>query len=295
MTVPLTRRGALGLAAGFLLASAPVHAGGRRVAAIDWAALETTLLLGVGPVAATELVQFRQIAVEPEVPAAVADIGLRGMPNYEALRLAAPDLVLISNFYERQRGTLERIAPVLSLPVYEPGVPPYARAAQATATLGRVLGRDGEARDAVARADEAIAGFRAALRDAPHRPVFVVSVGDARHIRAFGADSMFGDVLGRLGFENAWRTATSYAAAAPLGIEALAQVPDAAVLVVAPVPAEARRTLADSALWKALPMVRDGRVAMIAPVNHFGGLPAAVRFARLAAQALSGQGGGAHG
>ncbi|HYG88552.1 MAG TPA: iron-siderophore ABC transporter substrate-binding protein [Azospirillum sp.] len=295
MSAVITRRRVLGLATGLLLAPAAVCAGGRRVAAIDWAALETALLLDVVPVAATELLQFRQIAVEPRVPSTVADIGLRGTPNYEALRLAAPDLILISNFYERQRGALERIAPVLSLPVYEPGVPPYARAAEATATLGQVLGRDAEARAAVARADETIAGLRAALHGVPRRPVFVISVGDARHIRAFGADSMFGDVLDRLGFENAWTTGTSYAAAAPLGIEALARVPDATVLVVEPVPAEARRTLADSALWEALPMVRDNRVATIAPVNHFGGLPAAVRFARLAAEALREQGRRTHG
>ncbi|PWC38957.1 amino acid ABC transporter substrate-binding protein [Azospirillum sp. TSO22-1] len=267
-----------------------VWAGERRVAAIDWAALETALLLGIDPVAATELRQFREIALEPEIPAGVADVGLRGTPNYEALRLAAPDLILSSNFYERQRGTLERIAPVLPLTVYEPGVPPYARAVEAAAALGRALGRDAQA--AVSRADAAIAGFRDALGGVPRRPVFVVSVGDARHVRAFGADSMFGDVLGRLGFANAWTAATSYSAAAPLGIEALARVPDAAVLVVGPMPAEARRELADSALWRALPMVRAGRVAHLAPVNHFGGLPAAVRFARLTATALGGAGHG---
>jgi iron complex transport system substrate-binding protein len=99
---------------------------------------------------------------------------------------------------------------------------------------------------------------------------------------------MFGEALGRLGIENAWRADTRYAAAAPLGIEALARVPDAAAVVVEPVPPEARRTLPESALWKALPMVQRGRVATIAPVNHFGGLPAALRFARLAAAALEG-------
>ncbi|WP_431862522.1 ABC transporter substrate-binding protein [Azospirillum sp.] len=290
MTRSLTRRRALGLAAGLLLAPTVVRATEPRVAAIDWAALETALLLGIVPVAATELRQFREIALEPEIPAGVADVGLRGTPNYEALRLAAPDLILSSNFYERQRGTLERIAPVLSLTVYEPGVPPYARAAEAATALGRALGREAQA--AVARADAAITGFRDALPSVPRRPVFVVSVGDARHVRAFGADSMFGDVLGRLGFANAWTAATSYSAAAPLGIEALARVPDAAVLVVGPVPAEVRRELADSALWRALPMVRAGRVAQLAPINHFGGLPAAVRFARLATAAL---GGGGHG
>jgi hypothetical protein len=33
-------------------------------------------------------------------------------------------------------------------------------------------------------------------------------------------------------------------------------------------------------------MVRDGRVGLIAPVCHFGGLPSAMRFAELMAGAL---------
>ncbi|RUV29157.1 iron-siderophore ABC transporter substrate-binding protein, partial [Mesorhizobium sp. M7A.F.Ca.MR.148.00.0.0] len=44
--------------------------------------------------------------------------------------------------------------------------------------------------------------------------------------------------------------------------------------------------------WNALPAVRQNRVAVLEPVNHFGCLPSARRFARLATAALAGQ---AHG
>ncbi len=106
---------------------------------------------------------------------------------------------------------------------------------------------------------------------------------------------MLGDVLARLGFENAWKDATSYSAAAPVGIEALARVPEASLIVVSPVPPEARWTLGESALWQALPMVREGRVATIEPVNHFGGLPSARRFARLFGDAMRSQEAAANG
>ncbi len=59
----------------------------RRIAAIDWAMLETLVALGIMPVAATELVQFRKDAVEPMLAESVADLGLRGSPNLELLRL----------------------------------------------------------------------------------------------------------------------------------------------------------------------------------------------------------------
>ena len=289
----ISRRHALGLTAG--LASMPRLAWAavpQRVAVIDWALLETVLALGVIPVAATELLQFRKTVVEPAVPATVADIGLRGTPNYEALNLAEPDLILTSNYYEGQRASLERVAETVSLSIYTAGVQPYTAAADAALTLGRLLGRGAQAEAVVAGTEAEIARLRRALSGIGRRPVLAINFGDARHFRAFGTDSMFGDVLRLLGVENGWTAQSSYSATAPVGIEALARFPDATVIVVPPVPADAVRTLADSALWQALPTVRENRVTVIEPVNHFGGLPAALRFARLATAALLQRGAG---
>ncbi|MCG5238652.1 ABC transporter substrate-binding protein [Azospirillum doebereinerae] len=291
----MSRRYALGLAAGLTLLPRAGSAAGTRVAVIDWAMLETVLAMGVVPVAATELLQFRKVAVEPAVPDRVIDLGLRGTPNYEALNLAEPDLILSSNYYEGQKPSLQRVAETLSLSIYTPGVPPYPAAVQAALTLGRRLGREAAARALVARTEAELARLAGSLRGVAHRPVLAINIGDARHVRAFGTDSMFGDVLRRLGIANAWASDSSYSAAAPLRIEALARLPEAAVIVVPPVPPDALRALGDSALWQALPMVRDKRVTVIEPVNHFGGLPAALRFARLAATALLGQEGASHG
>lgn len=259
-----------------------------RTAAIDWGLLETALALGAPPVAATELIQFRKIAVEPEVPDSVADLGLRGTPSYELLRIIAPDLILISGFYEYQRAGLERIAPVLSLPIYEAGKPPYALGEFTMLALGERLGRADGAKQYVNEMQAELARLRDAFAAETARPVFVISLGDSRHFRAFGADSMFGDVLGRLGMINAWTDETSYSAAAPVGIEALARVPDASIAIIAPLPAEVRQGLPDNALWNALPAVREGRVFVLEPINHFGGLPSARRFARLLGDAMLG-------
>lgn len=282
------RRQVLALAATALLPPPTAKAAATRIAAIDWGMLETLLALGVEPVAATELIQFRKIAVEPAVPQSVTDAGLRGAPNYELLRIIAPDLIVISNFYEYQRPMLERIAPVFAQPVYEAGVPPYALAEAATLALGEKLGRQAEAKRCVDEASAEIARLRPTLPPSSGQPVFVISLGDSRHFRAFGRDAMFGDVLSRLGVENAWADETSYSAAAPVGLEALARVPEASILIVSPLPADVGRALPTNALWNALPAVRQNRVAVLEPINHFGGLPSARRFARLATAALAG-------
>lgn len=281
----ITRRAALAVGgkalAGVALAGPAAAQAGAGVAAIDWAMLETALALGVVPVAASELIQFRRYVVEPAVPASVADLGLRGAPNFELLRIVRPDLILLSNFYEHLGPLYERIAPVFSVTIFQRGKPPYAHAERAARALGERLERTREAEGVIEESRRAIGDLRGRLAGAERRPVFVINLGDARHFRAFGNDSLFGDVLDRLGFANAWEGASSYSAAAPVGIEALARVPEARVVVVKPIPPEARRVLATSALWRALPMVRAGRVAIMEPVNHFGALPAARRFARL--------------
>jgi len=287
MASGITRRGLLASALICGLAPGRSRAASPRFAVIDWGMLETSLAIGAAPAAATELVQFRKLVIEPDVSEATVDLGLRGSPNYELLRLVAPDLVVISNFYEYQRPALERIAPILSLPVYEAGKPPFPLAERAARELGRRLDRAESAAAYIEDTAAQIAAAREKLKPLAGRPVFVISLGDSRHFRAFGADSMVGDVLARLGLTNAWTDATSYSAAAPVGLEALVRQPDAAIVIVSPVPPEVSRTLAENALWNALPAVARGRVAILDPINHFGGLPSARRFARLLSEAAT--------
>jgi iron complex transport system substrate-binding protein len=282
----LTRRSFLGAAIGASFAGGVRANPHQRIAVVDWAMLETLLALDIVPVAATELVQFRKVAVEPPVPEQVADLGLRGSPNFEMLRLSNPDLIISSRWFTWVQDNLEQIAPVASYSVYEPGRSPYASAERITLALGEALGRKPQAESYVEDASLEIA--QASRRVANKtRPVFLINLGDARHFRVFGHDSMFGDVLQRLRFRNAWSEPTSYAAAAPISLEALAEVPDASIAIISPIPPDAQSTLANSPLWKAFPAVREGRVVALPPVNPFGALPAARRFARVLSVALS--------
>ncbi|MEP9349430.1 ABC transporter substrate-binding protein [Xanthobacter sp. KR7-225] len=282
----LSRRAVLAAAAA-LLAARPAGAAAPRVATLDWALLETLLAMDVTPVAAAELVLFARVAVEPPVPANVVDLGLRGMPNFEALRRAAPDLIFNSAYYVASEPKLRLIAPVETLSIYARGEPPFARAADAAARVAAATGRPDAAAALITATEDTLAGCRAALAGRPARPLLVINLGDARHFRVFGRDSMFGEVLARLGLANAWTAATSYAASAPVGLEALARFADAELVILPPVPPDARRILPQSAIWRALPSVREQRVVVLGSMNPFGGLPTAMRFSRLLTQALT--------
>ncbi|NNU36395.1 ABC transporter substrate-binding protein [Rhizobium sophorae] len=259
---------------------------GLRVATLDWALLETLLAIGANVVAATELRQFREVAVTPEVPATAADLGLRGTPNFEALRFARPELIFNSNFYawadERMRG----LAPVESHAIYKPGDSPFALAEQATLAIGERL-QLAAARQLTEELAARLDRYRAVFAAGDRRPVIPINLGDARHFRVFGSDSMFGEVLKRVGLTNAWQAQTSYSAAAPVGIEILASMPDAWIVMIPPHPADALATLSASSFWNALPAVREKRVLMLGSINPYGALPAAGRFADLLAEGLA--------
>ena len=253
----------------------------RRIAAIDWAMLETLVALGIMPVAATELVQFRKDAVEPMLAESVADLGLRGSPNLELLRLLRPDLILISPFYVRFEASFRAIAPVLSLPFYNRGEPPYQRAMDAVSALAKELGREAQGREVVAEQAALFEEARVSLQAFAARPTYLVNIGDSRHVRIFGADSMFGDILSRLGLPNAWTDRSRYTFAAPVPIENLAAAPEARIVIISDIPVEARNGLKNSMIWQSLQPVRSGRVLMLSNINPYGGISAAARFTRL--------------
>ncbi|MBA8903881.1 iron-siderophore ABC transporter substrate-binding protein [Phyllobacterium sp. P30BS-XVII] len=283
----ISRRKALGLLAAFSLVPGISRAQGKRIAAIDWAMLETALALGASVVAATELKQFRKEAIEPSLPPDITDLGLRGSPNFELLRLMTPDIILSSPFYARNQSKFAEIGQVISLPFYVKGEPPFEKALAAVASLGKILGVEARAETLLAETNAAIDRYQTDLARFALRPTYLINIGDARHFRAFGADSMFGDVLVRLGLANAWMERSQFSFAAPVPIERLAEVPEARILIVSDIPVEAREALKNSILWNALPAVKNRRVVQLDNVNPHGGVPAAMRFARLFHVALT--------
>lgn len=264
----------------------PAFAGGPRLAAIDWAMLETAMALGLAPVAACELIRYRADAVWPEIPADTVDLGLRGSPNFELLQLTRPDLILTSPYYTQIKPRLASIAPVMSLPFYIPNEAPWPKAVEALHALAAKLDMPERAIQAEARAQTEITALAKRLDRLRDRPLYVIEIGDARHFRAFGPDSMFGNMLTQLGFENAWPRRTRFAFAAPLPIERLAERPEARIVLVSGIPVVARRALSQSVLWNRLAPVADRRVTQLGEINPFGGVPAGLRFARLLAAAL---------
>ncbi len=285
-----TRRGFIaGTASCALLAPGTLHAAGApsRIVSLDYGLAETLLAMGVTPIAIAEADEWAGWVVDPVMPKSVVNLGTALEANIELLHALKPDLILTTPYLARIRPMLERIARTESFAINtpEPGTP-YERSLDATRRLGGMIGRDVEAQALIDEIAALMAATRAMLVPYAGTPTFVVSFMDTRHVRVYGAKSMFDDVMSLCGLRNAWQGGTNYWGFATVGIEQLAQAPEARLIYVEPIAADVLAALARSPLWNSLGFVRAGRVQAIPAALMFGMLPSAMRFARLLGEAI---------
>lgn len=258
-----------------------------RIATVDWTIAETLLALGVTPVGVAQTDAYREWVGAPTLPAEVADIGLRAQPNRELLAQLSPDRILISPMFSTLKPSLERIAPTSTVALYTPGSDLWTRLEKATREIAAFVNREERADTLLASLEAHLAELRDGLSDATKaRPLLVVQFMDARHVRVFGDHSLYNAVMQRLGLENAWQRKTNYWGFSMVGLEALAGLDDARLVVVDPLPVGVEEHLETSALWQHLPSVRRDDVLTLPPVWSFGGAPSARRFADNLTQAL---------
>ncbi|WP_043879506.1 ABC transporter substrate-binding protein [Azorhizobium caulinodans] len=291
-TILTLMRGGL-LAAPFGVSAGPAPADAtpplRRLVALDYGLAETLLLLGLPPVGLVGAQDWNRWVGEPALPAGVVNLGSSREPNLELLQQLAPDAILSTPYLAGISHRLERIAPVLSFPMYVPDGQPLALATEALSRLAALTGRVSQGMAALAAVEQDFASARSRLSGTDRRPLLMVSLMDSRHVRIYGANSLFGAVLTRLDVANAYAGQTNFWGFTTLGIESLPPLADARLVFFDPVPPGTLAALAANPLWTRLPYVQAGRVSRLPPVLMFGALPSATRFARLLADALTGE------
>ncbi|MFD1704624.1 ABC transporter substrate-binding protein [Methylopila henanensis] len=275
-----TRRSVLGAALA-LAGAARSHAAAPRLVVLDWALTELALLLGSTPAAVAEAPYYRTRVATPQLPATVADVGLRSQPNLALIASLKPDLIVRLRHYGPPQARLEAIAPTLELAIYDADRRPYDRSLQALARLADACGAAAEAPAVLARLDATLARAAARLAGRNERPVLIANFADDRRADVFGQGSLFQTALERMGLTNAYAGPTNMWGFATLGLDRLARFEGARLVALSPGPPA---SLAQSALWRALPAFHD--VVALPPVWVYGGLASMARFATLLADAL---------
>jgi iron complex transport system substrate-binding protein len=254
---------------------------GKRVAVLDWALMETMLAIGCIPIAGVAVSDWNKSNLGPRLPAGVADLGLSPEINFELLATLEPDLIIMSPFVEQLQPALERIAPVWKLSVFEPASAPLAHQQELTRKLGDRLGRSDEAGKYLAMAEQTLDQCRERILARSGPRVLLVNFVDARHVRVYGGNGLYENVLDRIGLVNGWTGHTNYWGYATVGIERLATTAELTLIAFDPIPPDALQTLQGSPLWTQLPFVKAGHFLILPSVLMFGALPSALRLARL--------------
>lgn len=283
--------GALGLgalsAAPFTFAAditATERADDPRVVSLSWAGAQILVSIGVVPLGITERADYPASGALPAMPASVIELGTHSEPNLELLQRIKPDLIVIDTNQSDLAPSLHRIAPTVTLDIYDAQRgKPYARAVEETLRLGALLGREAAARRYLAQADAQLAACAATVATlADAAPVLIVDLyDDGRHLYLYGPNSMMQDVMDRLGVRNAWRGSTD-SGYLLLGIEGLASMGDAQMYYISHGARDriALHNLGRSALWQHLPFVRAQRFRPLPGFFAYGATSCAVQFAQ---------------
>jgi ferric hydroxamate transport system substrate-binding protein len=265
--------------------SAPSQAA-PRVVALGWACAQTLLALGVVPLAIPEIERYGKLVIEPEISPAVREVGLRSEPNLELLQSLAPDLIIIDPSLAAAIPRLKLIAPVEVFTIFKPGGHPLQTARNSTIELARRLGVQAACDAYLAHFDAEMDSSREKLRDSGSRPLYLVSEIARNRALVFGPNSLYQDVLDQFGLKNAWTGQSGPWGHTSVGLELLAAVPDARLLLLSSRVADINALLTASPVLRTLPFLRSGRLTVLGNQFFYGGVPAAQRFARLLAERL---------
>lgn len=288
----LTRRHllqGLAIAGAACAAGLPLRAEERldRIVALNWAAAETLLALGVTPQAISDGSYYDRRMPTAALPASVRDVGPYWEPNLELIQQLRPQLILSDPMTPTLQRALGSIAPTEPVAIY----PARDGAWQATtAFMSDLAGRlalQQRAADYIGAGAARLETLRASLAQRRQPPVCVAVLNqDGRHAAVYGRGSMVEDVLQRLGLVNAWQGPVGAVGLAQVGIERLADHPDAH-LVYIDIPTTSARLQSlrqPNALWANLPAVRRGDTLRLKRFYPYGGAPSMLELAeRIAA------------
>lgn len=267
----------------------------KRIVALNWAATEALLLLGIVPVGVADKQGYSVWVREPELPESVPNIGTRVAPSLEAIAELKPDLIVTSTEMAPATNLLESIAPTYVISVYKKDSRPFEKAREMLLTLGDMVNREDRATAILEDIDTTLATQRKRLEEhkVSERPVALVNFLDDRHVRIYAPNSLFQTTLDALGLTNAWPHPGNYWGFSVLGLEAIAPYRNSRIVVIEPFTPGLPEALSDSPFWTFLPPVQRNQIYQIEPVWPFGGVYPVKRLARQLTDALL-QGGSAN-
>ncbi|RXJ73920.1 iron-hydroxamate ABC transporter substrate-binding protein [Veronia nyctiphanis] len=244
----------------------------QRVAVLNWDLAEQVIELGVAPVAMPGIKDYQKWVVKPALPEGVVDIGTRVEPNYELLATLKPDVIFIASPQKDLTDRLSKIAPVLLYQTYSEKHDNAEATLQNFRKIAQVLGKEKVAEEKLAFLNQQLDALKQKLDVAfpGQKPkVTTFRFASETSVYIYGKNSIPEHVLQLLGFENAMpQPATQWGVTQKVMTD-LRQIGNGIALYF--LPFNERANVERSVVWKAMPFVRNKKVASIESTWSYGG------------------------
>lgn len=283
---PLTRRELLKrttlLTASYLLAPTISYAKSPSpcVAVIDWSAVELLDSLQLAPIAVGDIANYRRWVVTPSLSDKVLELGLRNEPNLELLAQLRPDMIIVPQFSALSDALLSQFGQVLRFPFIQPGKKILTVAKENLRDLAQRIHRQALAEDYLQSWIKAMDSVGHKLVPFQGKRILLYSFLSPRQVLVMSPTSLFGEVLQQLNLRCAWNGSANIWGSAVIGVEQLFTVDTDIAMQFVHGDQGATAAMPDSGLWRQMPFVREQRNYQVDSVWMYGGLQAALRFAR---------------
>ncbi|MGI6245690.1 MAG: ABC transporter substrate-binding protein [Pseudochelatococcus sp.] len=262
---------------------------GERIAVFDTETVSMLLSIGITPMAMLGKEKYRQRSEFPALPESIISLGTKDV-NFELLDQLRPTLIILN---EGQAGypfghvgaSFRGIAPFYVSRSYRMDSRTLVGMRAEFLQLADLVDRRETAERLLAGFDAAIRATRNKLSRHENRPVFLFSFIDHWTIQIFCESGTQHEILELIGLENAYKRRGRYGYV-HTGIDALAAVPEAQLVVIGPIPSAARKVMTSNPLWKALPAVKEKRLVELPPLSRFGSVPVVTRLVALLGERL---------
>lgn len=265
----------------------PVKSGEIRIITPDWSSAETLVTLGAPLVGVAEKPSYNVWVGEPKIPDSIIDMGLRAQPSYDLVDSLQPTLLINSSFLQQFLPAIFSSIPTKEVNFTTSKGGSWSQILLSTHELADAMGHPESADRLIEDTEQLLAKQAQALSVYADRPIAVVQFIDARSLRIFGDNSLYGIVLDKLNLHNAWAKTSSVWGFDTIPLSGLVNLPkNTMLLIVKPNPVTVGKQLSHSAIWQHLPMSDPQNYRVMPSTWLFGGLPAVQHFSNTVTDAL---------
>lgn len=251
----------------------------KRVVALEWTYGENVLALQGNLVGMADIKNYRVWLKTPPVKSSVVDVGTRQQPSLEAIAALEPDLILTASIRVGESlRQLSAIAPTLVFDPYRKDASQYGEMEATFRTIAKAVGKEARARMLLKQLTGTYGKGRTLLRRERISRVTVAqayTTGGQSVARLFTSNALVSQVLQRMGLTIGWRGDPGQYGFTTVGLEGITTLPDDGYLLYVAQPNDNpfAGNWASSSAYRALPMVRAGRVVSLRPDTWFFGGP----------------------